>query len=416
MFDHKFETHKLNTFDKIRPWLILFSAASFVFLINSSFSLNGLVPYIIPKYNLSNNDIGLLFASYYYTNLLTVFLGGIILDKYSTRKILLICMVITNLSILAFALTKNLQIMIASRMLLGIAGSFSMISCFKLIKQWFEPRRVALVTGIAITFANFGTLFAQTPLVFIIEKFNIKTGLLTNFWFGLLFLTLAYFTIQDRKSSNIQSISGPKLDIWHSVKKVITTRQNWIIGGYSLFTALPGIFFCQTWGIAFLEEIKGLSRLEGSYIISLYTIGSIVGALFISWLADKYNSNKMILSLSNALIFVLLLTIFLVKIPAFGFMILFFSLGVLINSQVLTYPLVGENNDKAILNTATGFVATLLATNGILMQLLTHLMKNYTIRNITIDHYTLPLCLLLIVTIASFILTLFIKNNSGGNR
>lgn len=94
--------------EKSRPWLVVFSAASFFFLINSATNLNVLTPYFITRFNFDAETIGFLFACYYYTNIIFVLWAGIILDKISTRKVLIVSFIVANSSILLFVTTKSL--------------------------------------------------------------------------------------------------------------------------------------------------------------------------------------------------------------------------------------------------------------------------------------------------------------------
>jgi len=61
----EFKNFMLELSTKIRPWLAVFPAASFVFLINSVTNLNVIIPYLSTKLNFNTSEIGMLFACYY---------------------------------------------------------------------------------------------------------------------------------------------------------------------------------------------------------------------------------------------------------------------------------------------------------------------------------------------------------------
>ncbi len=403
---------RVTTLTNIQSWLIVFSAASFVFLINITSNLNALIPYLMLKLNLNTSDMGLLFASYYYSNFIVVLWAGLILDKVSTRKILLISYFVANCSILIFTLTSSLTLMVISRLTLGFVGSFSMISCFKLIKQWFPSKKITLVTGLATTYATLGILFSQTPLVFVIEKLGIKMGLYIEFGIGVLFYIIAIITIQDSPAHIKQLHSNKKIELRETIKIILTNSQNWIIGIYALLTSLPGIFFSVSWGIVYLQEVKNFSKLEGSYIISANILGNIIGSILIGWIATISNSFKTILNVCNILIIIILMTIiYMTKLPLIGFMALFFLFGISLSSALLIFPLTAENNHHSYLNAATGFVSTIMASGGICIQLLAYLIKDYKIDHIIINHQLFPILVLLIAVIVGFLLSLYIKRN-----
>lgn len=108
---------------KIRPWLVVFAAASFFFLVNSAMNLSVITPYLITRFHFTATKISFLFACYYYSDVMFVFFAGIILDKISVKKVLIISFIVANCSILVFALTNSFVFMVLSRLALGFVGS-----------------------------------------------------------------------------------------------------------------------------------------------------------------------------------------------------------------------------------------------------------------------------------------------------
>jgi sugar phosphate permease len=391
----------------IRPWLVVFSAASFVFLINSSNNLNVIIPYLSTKFNASK--IGFLFACYYYSNIIFVFWAGIILDKISTKKILIISLLVANCSILVFATTKSLTLMAFARLALGIVGSFSMLICFQLIKRWFPREKTALITGFVTTYAAFGSLFSQTPLVLTIERLGWEAGLLLNFWLGILFFVFALIFVQDFPTNNPQQVINNKISVWQEIKKTIKNYRNWFAGFYTTLFSLPMLFFSASWGILYLKQVGDLTEIESSQVINASIIGSIIGSSFIGWLSSRFHACKIYLFYSSILTAVIfLIFIYITKISLFAYIGLFFLLGLTTSSQVLILPLVTGNNSHSLVGIITGFIATLTALSGICIQFLGWLM-DYCKVNGDIYNYIPIMWILLGMVIISAFLICFIK-------
>lgn len=394
-------------------WLTVFATASFVFLINSVNNLTAITPYLSTQFHFSAYEIGVLFACYYYANFLFVFWAGIILDRFSPKKVLLISYLIANCSILAFAFTDSMIIMALSRLALGIVGSFSMLNCFQIIKRCFPPQKITLITGIVTTYASLGGLFAQTPLIIAIEKLGFCHGLLLNFWLGLFFCGFALIFAQDLPP-NIQQSHGNSnnsniINIWGSIKITIVNFQNWLIGIYASLATLPSIFFGASWGLLYLQQTQNFSQATSSYILSTGTIGGIIGASLIGWLSDNLQIRKPILIISNILFTTILLVIvYYPQLSLLMYITTFFFLGFISSAQVVIYPLIAANNPSYLVSTATGFVAALTTLNGIYMPALGWLIDSTKRGETAYNFYPLMLTLIAILIISA-LLSFFIK-------
>ena len=392
----------------MRSWLTVFAAASFFFLINSATNLTAITPYLSTKLHFDSTKIGFLFACYYYANTLFVFWAGIILDRFSPKKVLLISYIVANLSILVIALTDSIVYLSLSRLALGIVGSFSMLNCFQIIKRCFPPQKIIFITGLASTYASLGGLFAQAPLVIIIEKLGLQQGLLLNLWLGLIFGAFTLIFAQDFPPNIQRQPTNNTMGFIYSIKRIITNKQNWLIGIYTSLCALPGLFFGASWGILYLQQAKNFSQIDSAYILSLGTIGSIIGSTAIGWLADKLPSCKLLLIISNLLSLLLFLIIIYIAQPFFEvFVLLFFILGFIGSSQVVIYPIIATINPAALVSTATGFVSALTAFSGIYMLPLSWLI-DFTKEKEDYNFYPTMIALTIIMAVSIF-LALFIQ-------
>lgn len=226
-----------------------------------------------------------------------------------------------------------------------------MLTCFKLIKQWFSPERMALIAGCVTTYAAIGGLLSQTPLMLAIKKLGWNSGLLLNFWLGVLFLIFALIATQDFPPNTRQQVTNNKLAIWQLIKKTIVNHQNWLIGFCGSLLSLPALFFGASWGIIYLQQHGGLTAIESSYVINANIVGAILGSTLIGWLSDRFNTRK---------------------IPYF------------------------------LLGTATGFIAALSAIGGVGIQFLSKLIEYY-------NSFLSIIWVLIVAIISSIILTLFIN-------
>ena len=180
-------------FQPLRPWAICLTAALFFFYEFVQMSMfNAISPKLLVDFNVSSTQLGNLAAAYFYANIIFMFPAGLLLDRYSTKKIILFAMSICIIGTLIFSRTDNLSTAIFCRFLTGIGGSFPFLSCLRLATRWFPAERMATITGLMVTMAMLGGVFAQTPLTLLTLHVGWRDAVLMDGLLGIVFIILMF--------------------------------------------------------------------------------------------------------------------------------------------------------------------------------------------------------------------------------
>lgn len=367
--------------NSLQPWLVCFSAALFFFYEFIQLNMfNAIDPALMREFNMDATQLGHLSAYYFYGNVLFLFPAGMILDRFSTRKLILIAMTISVLSTFIFASAKATWVMQVCRLLTGITGAFCLLSCVRLATRWFPPRRMALVIGLIVTFAMIGGMLAQTPLTLLTDFLGWRTALFIDGGIGLLLLVVVVTYVQDYPNglsySDYHHTHISELSFWKALWKTVTNAQNWLGGIYTSLMNLPIFLLGAMWGSLYLVQIHGLSRAQSSYVTSMIFIGTIIGSPALGWFSDRIGRRLMpmtacaIFSLS-----VMLIIMYVSGLDLWSLMGLFFLLGFFTSAQIISYPLIAESNPNALIGSAEGLASTLIMAGGISQPLFGWLME-----------------------------------------
>src|SRR3990167_11254649 len=110
---------------KAQPWLVCFAGSLFFFFefiqLNS---FNALAPALIQTFQIDATQVGILSANYFYANVIFLFPAGMILDRVSTRQVIILAMAISVLCTFGFALSRSLWQAELCRFVTGMAGLF----------------------------------------------------------------------------------------------------------------------------------------------------------------------------------------------------------------------------------------------------------------------------------------------------
>lgn len=360
------------TNNKFRPWIVVLSAALFFFYEFIQMNMfNAINPSLMQAFSVTATQLGNLSATYFYGNVLFLFIAGMLLDRFSTRRLLLTAIVVCVICTYLFALSANIFQAEICRFITGIASTFCMLSAVRLASRWFPVRRIALVIGVVLTFAMMGGVLAQTPMTFLTNAFGWRHAVMINATLGLLFIVLIFLFVRDYPEHIAHVREQEKshlkeLGFLASIKSAIINKQNWFAGIYTNFLSFPIVILGAAWGSMYLMHVRNLTHEQSSYVTSMIFFGTIVGSPFLGWLSDQLGYRKKPMIIGAILTLILMLIIMLVpNLSLHALMVLFFVLGFIASTQVISYPLVVESNPRTITTTAEGLTCTLVMTAGL---------------------------------------------------
>ena len=266
-------THSHHS-SSLQPWIVCLVSALFFFYEFVQMNMfNAVNSHLMISFGVDAAKLGSLSSAYFIANILLMFPAGILLDRFSTRKLIVTAMLICIAGTLAFSFVSSLSAAIVCRFLTGIGGSFPFLCCLRLASRWFQPKRMALITGLMVTMAMLGGMAAQTPLTFLVEYTSWREALRYDALLGLFFLALILWHVQDfPRTSNRQEPRLTTFDfktILQTSLSIIKNRSNWLISFYVSFLNLPLMLLGGLWGSLYLSQCRGFTPIQSSYATSM---------------------------------------------------------------------------------------------------------------------------------------------------
>lgn len=122
---------------------------------------------------------------------------GMLLDKFGPRVTYSILLMYAVIPCTLFATANSFEMLVASRLLLGIVGAGFVIG-IRMVAEWFPPKEIGLAEGIYGGWGNFGSAASALSLVavagalgFLPGAFTLDTGAILN-WRMAIFATGAF--------------------------------------------------------------------------------------------------------------------------------------------------------------------------------------------------------------------------------
>lgn len=347
-----------------QAWFVCFAAALFFFYEFIQMNMfNAISSDLMRDFSIKATELGKLSAIYFYASVLFLPIAGTLLDRFSTRRIILITILLCTVGIASFALTHSMSWAYVFRFISGIGNAFCFLSSIRLASRWFPTKQMALVTGAIVTMAMTGGLVAQTPLTLLTEWLGWRHALLLDAALGLIITGIIWMVVRDYPSelhaeqhtsrSELQNIG-----LVQSLLAAYSNRQNWFCGIYTSLMNLPIALFGAIWGNLYLTQVQHLSAIQASYVITALFVGTLIGGPVVGKISD-YISLRRSPMIAGA-VFSLITIFIIIHVPnlnLLAYLILFFVLGFITSTQVISYPLAAENNPKIITATSVSVVS-----------------------------------------------------------
>lgn len=363
-----------------QPWIVCLTAATFFFYQFIQITMfNVLKPDLIVSLHTTPAVLDLISALYFYGTVLFLIPAGILLDYFSTRKIILLTMGISLIGLWIFAMATTIPAAAVGRFLVGVSGGpFCFTSSMRLADRWFPAQRLGLVSGIIVAMAMLGGMVAQLPFSLLLQHLGWRNTMYVNLGLGVVLWVLMYWLVFDypagKKHEFTQQMQYYRQHGFLSgFKKVIFQAQTWKCGLFTSLLNLPILILGALWGFMYLTQIFNLSRLQASAICSVLFFGMLLGGPVFGLISDRLLSRKK--PMYAGLLLCLICTIFLLQAAnmniTLGFsslILLFFFIGFGSGAQVVGYPTVTDSNPAALAGSALGLASMLVMSGGAIAQ------------------------------------------------
>ncbi len=365
-------THKLNPSptELKQAWIITLTSGLFFFYEFIQLTMfNTLTPHLMRDFGISAGETGLISSYYFLAEITLLFIAGIVIDRVSTRKLILFFMSLCVSSTILFAMSTSIAVATFCRFLEGLGAAFCFMCSLKLAADWLPPQKVALASGLLVTMAMMGGVVSQTPLEMLIEYLGSwRQAMYVNACMGTIFIVLIATVVKDKN----EFTRPEKIDFKYERSLIVMALRNplnWLAGLYTCLINIPIFIFGALFGILFLTQIHHLSTPEAATVSSMVFWGTVFGSPFYGWLSDLIGLRRMPMIFGALLSIANIIAIIFWPDPSYMTLItLFFSLGFVTSCQIITYPLVTESNPHKITGTSLGIASTLIMSGGAIFQ------------------------------------------------
>jgi OPA family sugar phosphate sensor protein UhpC-like MFS transporter len=174
----------------------------------------------------------------------------------------------------------------------GMAAPSAVIS----IRNWFTIHERGRCYGIWSASHSIGEGLTFYVIAAVVAAFGWRYGFITPGIICIAVAAWAYAFLRDAPSTvglpDVNEWRGepvspePARSTWHSQKVIFGIAAIWVIAVASALMYVTR-YAINSWGVLYLQEIRGMSLLDAGFFMSINTIAGIAGSIAYGFVSDK---------------------------------------------------------------------------------------------------------------------------------
>ena len=269
-----------------KRWImLLLMLAAFSVTFMTRFVWSPLNTTVTEELGLSNVAAGSFMSAFFIGYVITQIPGGTLADRIGVKYVLSAGVLITGLASIGMSFINTYTQGMIFRIITGLGAGVVMACCSKVISEYFEQKDRGIAFGILLVGPTLGLTIANKLGARLLVDYNWQTAFRIIGYIAIAIAVLIFITVKNIRSDE----AVPKVTLLTGIKIVFTTRNLICVcfaGFFYMFLNL-GV---STWANTYLGTI-GYETVQAASVMSIYSIGGIIGSLLTGIIVKKFNLN-----------------------------------------------------------------------------------------------------------------------------
>lgn len=256
-------------------------------------------------------DLGLLSSIYFYTYASLQLPAGILADKFGPRRVITVATAVSAIGAFLFGWAPTIEWLYGGRFIVSLGVGVIYVNIVKIYAEWFRTGEFGTMCGFAGLVGNAGAMLAATPLAFMVEFIGWRSSFYAIGAFSLIMSVGCCLIVRNKPGDygwisirEVESHEGVALDnkkeesvstvsAWKSIKTVLSNKYTWppflaAVGIYGAFISFSGL-----WGVPYLMQIYGMSRIDAANHVLVSSFGFMAIAPVVGFISDKIRLRRL---------------------------------------------------------------------------------------------------------------------------
>lgn len=267
------------------------------------------MPLLAKRFNLNSADIGLTLGAFNIGYAIMVFVGGLLVDKFGSRRTWLVAALIWSLSIVSTAAATGFLLLFYVRLMLGIAEGPNFPALNRVVGDWLPRHERAIALGNALVAVPLALMIGGPLVSYLAEAYTWRGMFIVLGIVGIIWAPVWYFVYRDFPENSrlvgdkeLKYIREGKMisrqltarDIrkhTHTAQpgmwKFLLTNPTLMSNNWAFFVFGYNLFFFMNWLPTFLNHSYHLDVKQAGLFTVLPWLLAAVLLYFVGILSDR---------------------------------------------------------------------------------------------------------------------------------
>ena len=236
--------------------------------------------------------------------MIILLIGGIVIDKYGTKRSTLFFGIICTIAGVVTATTSDLNIMLAGRVMLGLGSEPLIVAITTALAKWFKGKELSFAFGINLTIARLGSFAADNSPTW-------AGGFYSN-WQDPLYLAsiigslciagaVLYYILESKGEKKFSLGEAGETDKFVFKDLFRFNRSFWLIVALCI-TYYSAIFPFRSFAIKFFIEAHGTTREMAGFLNSVLPLSAMIATPLFGLLVDRVGKRALLMMIGSVLL------------------------------------------------------------------------------------------------------------------
>ncbi|MFO7445286.1 MAG: MFS transporter [Ignavibacteriaceae bacterium] len=261
--------------------------------------------------NYTDQQLGLLYTVYSIAAVIVLLIGGYVIDKFGTKKSIMLFSVICLFAAFLTAFSPDFYIMAIGRFVLGIGAEPLIVAVTTALAKWFKGKLLSMAFGINLTIARLGSWAADTSPGWgrsFYDNWQDPLWVATAIAGVSVAGAMLYWFMENRAEAKYDLGEAGETEKLELKGLYSFSRSYWYIVALCV-VFYSTVFPFRAFAIYYFQQAHGLERDAAGILNSLLPLSAMIATPLFGLWVDKVGKRSLFMIVGTIILFPLFLVV-----------------------------------------------------------------------------------------------------------
>jgi len=284
-------------------WLFVVVLIAFFDRVNLAIA----APLLMTDFGITPTQLGIVMSGFTIGYMLLSFPGGFLVQKYSSRALLAVIIVLWSVMTFMTGIAWSLVSLLIIRILFGMCEGPMFSANANLVNLWMPPKERGIAQAMWLAAIPIGIVLGNVASAVVVSAYGWRSVFIVFGVVGIVLAVWSWMIVRDRPEDH-PSVSPEELKIikgaqrlhegvdvenahGSTMKELMTDSGVWILS-ILYFAAAMYLWGNLNWLPTYFSKARGSNLMASGVYAAVPMISAAVGLFVVAWLSDRFGRHR----------------------------------------------------------------------------------------------------------------------------